>query len=240
VRARVIVVAIAFVAAAAGAGAARANFPSLFVSYKTENCTFTFTNDAGKTVGTILPGAYQVVVATSGTYGDYYVSDVTGLRACKGFVEFRLTGPGVNLTTTLDYGDSSGDILAATFKAGGTYTLQDDHNVAGTKRSFTVAKTCSVGVLLRGALLATVSSKGDVALTRNGKAVSSLKQGKWTLSVRDDSKTSGFTLQQLAKGPVAVTTGAYYGFKEVTVFLTPGPWTYYSPGGKQHSFRVGA
>ena len=80
-RARVIVIAIAVVAAAAGAGVARAGFPSLFVTYKTEDCTFTFRNDAGKTVGTILPGDYQVVVATSGTYGDYYVSDVTGLRA---------------------------------------------------------------------------------------------------------------------------------------------------------------
>jgi hypothetical protein len=196
------------------------------------------TNDTGKTVHTILPGAYQVVVATSGTFGDYYVSDVTGMRACKGFVEFRLTGPGVNLFTTLDYGDSSGEILAAKFKAGGTYTVQDDHNVAGTKRSFSVATSGSVGVPLRGVLVATVSSKGELALTRNDRAVSSLKQGKWTLSVRDDSKTSGFTLQQLSKNPVAVTSGTYYGFRELTVTLTPGQWIYYSPGGTKRSFRV--
>ena len=206
---KLLAIAAVIVAAAASGGAAHAGFPSLFVTYKTDDCTFTFRNDAGKTVHTILPGDYQVVVATSGTYGDYYVSDQTGLRACKGYVEFRLTGPGVNLTSTLDYGDSSGEILAATFKPGGTYTLQDDHNVAGTKRTFTVATSGSVTVALRGVLLATVSAKGELALTRNDKAVSSLEQGKWTLSVRDDSKTSGFTLQQLAKSPVAVTNGSF-------------------------------
>jgi hypothetical protein len=228
----------AVVALASGGGVARAGLPSLFAPYKTEDCTFTFRNDAGKTVHTIPPGDYQVVVATSGTYGDYFVSDQTGLRACKGFVEFRLTGPGVNLTTTLDYGDSSGEVLAATFKPGGTYTVQDDHNVAGTKRTFNVSTTGSVTVALRGVLTATVSAKGELALTRNDKAVSSLKQGKWTLSVRDDSKTSGFTLQQLAKRPLAVTDGAFYGFRDVTIILKPGQWSFYSPGGKKRTFRV--
>jgi hypothetical protein len=231
-------IAFAALAAAAGAGGARAGLPSLYVNYKTENCTFTLTNDAGKTVRTILPGAYQVVIATPGTFGDHYTSTETGLLACKGFVGFRLTGPGVDIRTTLDFGDASGETYPATFKAGATYTVQDDHNVAGTRRSFEVATSGSVGVPLRGVLFATVGPKGELALSRNDKTVSSLKQGKWTLSVRDDSKTTGFTLQQLSKSPVAVTTGSYYGFKEVTVTLTPGQWTFFSPGGKKHAFRV--
>ena len=232
-------IAIAAVAAAAfGAGVARAGLPSLYVNYKTETCTFSLTNDAGKSVHTILPGAYQVVIATSGTFGDYYVSDVTGLRACKGFVGFRLTGPGVNITTTLDNGDSSGEIDPATFKAGGTYTVQDDHNVAGTKRSFTVGTSGSVGEALPGLLVATVSSQGKLKLTHNDKPVGSLKQGKWTFSVRDDSKTRGFTIQQLGKSPVTVTAGSFFGFREVTIRLQPGEWTFYSPGHAKTSFRV--
>ena len=229
---------IAAVVAAAGAGLAHAGFPSLYVTYKTETCTFSLTDDAGKTVRTILPGAYQVVVTTSGTFGDYFVSEQTGLRACKGFVGFRLTGPGVNLTTTLDDGDSAGETLAAKFKAGATYTIQDDHNVAGTRRSFTVATSGSVGVPLRGVLVGTVSSKGELTLSRNDKAVSSLKQGKWTFSIRDDSKTSGFSLQQLHKSPVEVTTGSYFGFKEVTIDLKPGRWYFYSPGFTKRTFVV--
>jgi hypothetical protein len=240
--ARFVAVAIAAVAAASVAGVARAGFPSLYVNYKTEDCTFSLTNDAGKTVRTILSGAYQVVVATSGTFGDYYVSPDTGLRACKGFVGFRLTGPGVNLTTTLDFGDSSGEILAATFKAGGTYIVQDDHNVAGTKRSFTVSKTGSVpdvgGSPLRGALDASVSSKGKLTLSLKSKAVSSLKQGRWTFSVNDQSKTSGFTIQQLGKSPVTVTNAGFFGFREVTITLKPGRWSFYSPGGAKSSFVV--
>ena len=155
--------AVAAVAAAAGAGVAEGALPSLYVNYKAENCTFSLTTDAGKAVRTILPGTYQVVVETHGTYGDFYVSEETGLRACKGFVGFRLTGPGVNLFTTLDDGDSSGEILSAKFKAGATYTFQDDHNVAGTRKSFTVAKTgsaASVGPQFRGGLTALVSAKG--------------------------------------------------------------------------------
>ena len=67
VRARLIAIAAVVVRRCGRRGVARAGFPSLFVTYKTENCTFTFRNDAGKTVHTILPGDYQVVVATSGT-----------------------------------------------------------------------------------------------------------------------------------------------------------------------------
>ncbi len=240
--ARVIPVAVAAVAASSGAGVARAGYPSLYVNYKTETCTFSLTNDAGKTVRTILSGTYQVVIATSGTFGDYYVSGETGLMACKGFVGFRLTGPGVNITTTLDYGDSAGEIDAATFKAGGTYTVQDDHNVAGTKRTFTVATSGSVpdvgGVPFRGALDVSVSSKGKVTLSRKNKAVSSLKQGRWTFSVSDQSKTIGFTLQQLDKSPVTVTSGAFFGFREVTISLKPGRWYFYSPGHEKSSFEV--
>jgi len=236
---RVRLIAIAAVAAAAsGVGVARAGLPSLYVNYKTETCTFSLTNDARKSVHMILPGVYQVVIATSGTFGDYYVSDVTGLRACKGFVGFRLTGPGVNITTTLDNGDSSSEIDAATFKAGGTYTVQDDHNVAGTRRSFTVATSGSVGEALPGLLVATVSSQGKLKLTHNDKPVSSLKQGKWTFSVRDDSKTRGFTVQQLGRSPVTVTAPSFFGFREVTISLKPGQWTFYSPGGKKSTFRV--
>jgi hypothetical protein len=237
---RFLVVAAALLAT--GAGGARAALPSIYVKYKTETCTFSLTTDAGKAVRTILPGTYQVVVATDGTYGDYFVSDQTGLRACMGFVGFRLTGPGVNLFTTLEDGDASGDTLNAKFKAGATYTFQDDHNVAGTRKSFTVAKTGSAAavgpVQFRGGLTALVSSTGTVTLQRNNEPISSVQEGEWTIVVRDQSKTSGLSIQQLNKSPVAVTTAAYRGSKQVDVILKPGRWFFYSPGGKKTAFRV--
>jgi len=178
------------------------------------------------------------VVSTQGTYGDYYTSDQTGLVACKGFIGFRLTGPGVNLTTTLDYGDSSGEILSGKFRAGATYTIQDDHNIAGTRRTFTVTRAASIDVPLRGVLTAEVSTKGALMLTVNGKQPSSLRQGKWSISAHDASLAGGFTLQQAGKPALVVTSAAFVGYRDMSLTLTPGRWTYFSPGHEKHTFVV--
>src|SRR5204862_1152331 len=92
--------------AVAAAPSAQAAFPSLYVNYKTEDCTFRLTNDSGAGVTTIAPGTYQVVIMTSDPFGVFGDSGRDDLTACKGFVQFRLTGPGVSVYTTLDYGDS--------------------------------------------------------------------------------------------------------------------------------------
>jgi len=104
---------------------AHAAFPSLYVNYKTEDC------------------AYQVVITTPNPYGVFGDSGTNDLTACKGFVQFRLTGPGVSVHATLDYGDSTSELYPGTFQPGATYTIQDDNNIAGTRRSITVATASS-------------------------------------------------------------------------------------------------
>src|SRR3954452_9253802 len=94
--------------AVAAAPSAQAGFPSLYVNYKTEDCTFRVTNDSGSAVTTIAPGSYQVVISTPDPFGAFGQTD--GLAACKGFVQFRLSGPGVSLSTTLDYGDEASEL----------------------------------------------------------------------------------------------------------------------------------
>ena len=239
------------------AGPARAGFPSLYVGYNTADCTFRLTNDAGNAVGTIAPGVYQVVISTQDPYGSFDQSGRTDLMACKGFVKFRLTGPGVSLFTTLDYGDSAGEQYTETFRAGGTYTLQDDTNVAGTRRSFAVATSGSATPTattptagaqqdvvpsaanpLRGALDAVVTAAGKVSLRRLGKPVFSLKAGRWTFAVHDVSKTAGFVVRGLHQKPVTVTNGSFVGWRELTLTLDAGRWSFYSPGGKESSFKV--
>jgi hypothetical protein len=37
---------------------------------------------------------------------------------------------------------------------------------------------------------------------------------------------------------VTVTEGSFFGFREVTIRLQPGRWTFYSPGHAKNSFRV--
>jgi hypothetical protein len=241
---------VAIVAAFAATPGAQGAFPSLYVDYKTEDCTIRFTNDAGANVTTLAPGTYQIVITTSDPYGVF--GQTEGLRACRGFVQFRLTGPGVSVYTTLDYGDGASEVYSATFQPGATYTLQDDGNIAGTRRSIIVAasgsaslapttsskSSPSAGSTVRGALHGIVAHSGKLSLRRNGKAVTTLKSGRYTFSVDDQSTKHGFRLQVLEETTQTITSVGYVGWQEVTLSLAPGRWSYFSPGGTKTSFVV--
>ena len=240
---------LAFVAGAAGA---RADLPTLYVGYSTADCTFRLTNDGGTAVTTIAPGTYQVSITTPDPFGLFGNSGAGDLQACKGYVQFRLTGPGVSLFTTLDYGDSASELYSETFKAGGTYTLQDDGNVANTRRTFTVSESGTAGstppgsatsggggaVAFRGVLEVSVSARGTLVVTRKGEKIGGLKAGRYTFSVHDGSKKLGFSLQPPAGKPQTVTNAVYVGFRDLAVVLTPGRWTFFVPGGAETSFGV--
>jgi hypothetical protein len=240
----------AIAVALAAAPGAQAVFPSLYVTYKTEDCTIRFTNDSGANVTTIAPGTYQIVVATSDPYGVF--GETEGLRACKGFVQFRLTGPGVSVYTTLDYGDGTSEIYAATFQPGATYTLQDDNNIAGTRRSITVATSGSAslapsapakgtpgaGPNFRGTLHGIVAHNGRLSLRRNGKTVTSLKSGRYTFSVDDQSTKQGFRVQVVNGKAQTITSAGYVGWQQVTLSLSRGRWSYFTPGGAKTAFVV--
>ena len=245
---RLAVLAVAGLCAVAAAPDAQAVFPSLYVDYKTEDCTIRVTNDQGALVTSLAPGTYQIVIATSDPYGVFGQTD--GLRACKGFVQFRLSGPGVSVYTTLDYGDAASETYSATFQPGATYTLQDDNNIAGTRRSITVATSGSPapapstqtkttpGTNVRGTLHGIVARSGKSSLRRNGKAVTSLRAGRYTLSVDDQSTKQGFRLQPLRGKVQTITTAGYVGWQEVTVEFVSGRWWYFASGGARTAFTV--
>ena len=77
--------------------------PTLYVNY-TMNCTFSIVDDSGKPVTSIAPGTYQVMVTTPIMFklvipggpgiDNMAPGDMTG---CRGWVQFQLTGPRVNL-----------------------------------------------------------------------------------------------------------------------------------------------
>jgi hypothetical protein len=234
----------------AGAGAARADLPTLYVGYNTADCTFKLTNDSGATFTTIAPGTYQVSITTPDPFGLFGNSGANDLQACKGFVQFRLSGPGVSLFTTLDYGDAASELYSETFRAGGTYTLQDDGNVANTRRTFNVSDTGSTAsgssttssggsaAAFRGVLDVSLTAGGKLVLTRKGKPIGGLRAGRYTFSVHDGSKRLGFSIQAPAGKLHALTNAVYVGFRDATVVLTPGRWTFFVPGGPTTSFGV--
>ena len=236
--------------------AARAADPSLYANYAS-NCTFAFVGDGGSAVSSVAPGTYQLVVDTPFAFSN-------GLASCE-FVQFHLTGPGINIDTDLGSGDSEVEQHTITLQPGGTYTVQDDGRPAQTRRTFTVATSGSAASTggattsstastkggtpskdlvgsaigpLRGSLEAAVSKAGKVTLSKAKKRVSSLKSGRYTFRVADGSSKAGFVVQLVKSPPTTVSTAKFTGTRAVTVNLTPGQWYFSTPGGTRHPFYV--
>lgn len=111
---------------------------------------------------------------------------------------------------------------------------------SSTSKSSTSNKD-SVGsgiVAFRGILSGGVSTTGRLSLIFKGKKVSSLKSGRYKISVLDETSSSAFTLQRLAKRAVAISSRSFVGRRTVTLTLGVGQWMYYSPSGKKSFFLV--
>jgi len=234
VRVRLVSTLIAFAVAAVlvSAGSARSNvqaeYPTLYVQY-TLNCTFTIVDETGKTISAIPPGTYEVEVSTPIMFklvntNNLAPNDFTG---CKGWVQFQLTGPGVNLATTLTTGCDANDIFPAeTFQPNSTYTAQDNNQPSVARMVFSTLPAGGPGpatpvgpygtgtgkgqtsggsplgqdvgtTALMGTLTGKLSRTGKVTLTRNGKPVSSLKAGRYKFAITDSDPKGSFTIQSV-------------------------------------------
>ena len=253
---RMAVTAAIFAVAAAPAHAA---LPTLHVTYAM-NCTFTITDDAKQPVTSIAPGNYQVQVTTPVAFGGIDLSGTNDMTACKGFVQFHLTGPGVNVETTLMDGDAGFDLMPVTFQAGQTYTATDGNQPTVARVSFTTSSSGSAAPVptsttsptsskktstggagnsvlgtplptaLRGTLVATVGHNGALTLTDRGLLVTSLKSGRYRVVVDDRSSIAGFTLQRLKQPAQTVSGATFVGKKTATISFGAGQWFFYPAG----------
>jgi hypothetical protein len=253
--------AVAFGAAALALGLALGSFgagalPTLYVNYMM-NCTFTMTDDSGKPVTSPAPGTYQIAVASPVPFDGVDLSGINDMTACKGNVQFQLTGPGVNVGTTLDDGDGTYEILSATLKPSTTYVAMDMNQPGVARLSFTTlasgspstvqtattavpaaADTSANGPPLLGTLAATVGSSGKIGLTLKGKQVSTLKGGRYAVNVVDTSFKSGFVLQRAGKPATTLTGSRFVGKKSVTLNLAAGRWSFAAAAGGHKSWFV--
>jgi hypothetical protein len=246
-----------------GALAARADDPTLYVHY-TMACTFTIVGDNGAAVTVIPPGRYQVLVTSPQPFAEPDLSGATDPNlACGGSLSFHLTGPGVNVNTTLDDGDSASDQHQATFQAGGSYTAFEDRRPTaritftvqtgaastgggtvstGTSTAAKETKPATKAEPLSGKVVATlngsVDTTGKLRLTLKGKPVSSLKAGRYRITVLDETARRGFSIQRLGKAATNVTSTRFLGRHTVAVTLTTGQWFYFSPAQKKTGFIV--
>jgi hypothetical protein len=258
------VVAAASVLVPTGSTSAQASGqPTLYFVYAM-NCTFTIENDAGAAVTSIAPGGYEVDVRTPVPFGTVplQVEGITDMTACRGFPQFQLTGPGVNISTTMTAGCSSDLTFPETFQPGATYVAQDNNQAAVTRTVLTIlasgtptappatavlpTKATASGDIvgsgratLQGALAGTLSATGVPTLMSKGKPVTSLKAGSYKFTIVDKDPKGSFTIQAPKLGSTANLSGVAFVGKETKTFtLKAGKWMYYTGLGKMYPFVV--
>jgi len=230
--------------------------PALYISFRPGPQRVTVALPNVTPVGT-TSGAPTVIPA--GLY-DLFMDDSAAVEG----PQFDLQGPGADFVENMFYGENPSETFTVNFQPGSTYTWRNDEQPsvvftfatssaaaaptggAGGSASSSGSKvgkpsTDIVGsavVPFRGALDAIVFKSGKLSLTRNGRRVTSLKTGRYTFSVDDESTTSGFTVQLLKRKPVTITSKAYVGNHDLTITLKPGRWSYFTPAGAQTTFFV--
>jgi hypothetical protein len=99
-----------------------------------------------------------------------------------------------------------------------------------------VSNTGVVGsavVPFRGTLTGLVSAAGSLGLAFNGKSVTHLAAGRYTVSVTDRSARSGFMLEKAKHAAVSVTGVSFVGKGSTSVDLTAGQWLFTTGVGKK-------
>jgi hypothetical protein len=181
-----------------------------------------------------------------------YYSVVMLQPGCVAVSTFDLQGPGVNLLDNLSTGEDVSQTVPVFLQPSSTYTWRNDANRAVTytfATSSDVVGTPPPSALValptksprnapsgnsdvvgsqvaqfQGTLRARVSTAGRLSLSLNGKSISTLRPGRYTIVVTDGSRVSGFVLKAGSRS-VTVTGGRFTGKRSTTVDLTAGGWT---------------
>jgi hypothetical protein len=196
--------------------------------------------------GTVIPaGTYTIVLNNNG------LDDQARPH------QYHLFGPGVNLSAGQAIGATwSATFLAgSTYVYQDDLNPTTLHDVFGTPGSgatsttvpSTTAPPAATGqasskptdnsplapnavkaATFRGTLVGAVSATGKLTLVDQGKAVSSLKAGRYKISVTDRSARGGFTIQEIRKAAITVSGVSFTGKHSITLNLAAGQWFFYT------------
>jgi hypothetical protein len=232
----------------AGAATSAGVLPSLYVNYVGNNCTFTITSDGGANIGTIAPGTYQVwfsqddfvscvglpdfVLTGPGVSVETPIDAGTGAAAEANvtfqpgstYVALDRSQPVLSKVTFSTTSTGTAGLVNGPASSGKTGAV--DNTANGTPVGSATQKT-STPAARRGTLVGRVSSSGKVTLTYQGRVVSSLKAGLYTVSVTDGSKKSGFVIRESNKAATSVSTAPFTGQKSKMLDLSKGQWFFY-------------
>jgi hypothetical protein len=249
-------VALAALIAVAGATGKAGNAPVLTLAYSATN-TLELTPPGGSPVGAgaptplVPPGAYQVVIIDSAADGTdpvhmFQLSGpgvnlLTDLQGGDDKSEIYAETLASNSTYTFQDDDepslaaivfqtSSTPAPAAasqTTTSGGSTTAKTTANGSQSSNSSIVGSK-AVTETFRGNLAAGVSANGKLSLTREGKRVTTLKAGRYDVTVLDRSGRAGFVIQELRGSPRTLARAPFTGTRKTTIVLSAGQWFFYS------------
>jgi len=222
---------------------------SLYVSFFA-NGTISVTLPDGSSLGA-TSGAPPVIPA------GFYTLVFSGPGGCTALPYFHLTGPGANIVTNMAEGATQKTVNTANLLPSSTYAWSDDafpgvvHTfvtsavVEGSPPSPTsTSGTQSTGqgvsypalvgsavVPFRGRLTAAVSAAGRLSLAYKGKSITSLKAGRYTITVTDRSSSGGFRVEKPKHAALTITSSAFVGMHSASVRLTSGRWLFAAGSG---------
>jgi len=184
--------------------------------------------------------------------GDYTVA--LEQPGCVQVPSFELQGPGVNIVSNLSGGEVTSATDPATFLPSSTYTWRNDANravvntfvtsstVVGTpppsplgiaaSGASTNKPTTNTGVVgadvvpFRGTLEGTVTAAGKLILAFRGRRVTTLRAGRYRITVSEPGAGNGFMLQTTTHRTVSLPRTTLAGTRTGLVDLTPGRWLF--------------
>jgi hypothetical protein len=142
----------------------------------------------------------------------------------------------VNPSLAPEYFSTSSTVLGSTTTSTTTSTssggaISNSGSPVGSQvksKSSSSAKSASASSsAFRGTLDGTVTAAGKLSLTFNGKAVSSLKSGRYKVTVTDQSTKNGFTIQEAGRPATTVSNVTFVGRRSATLELATGQWLFY-------------
>ena len=237
-------------AGAVAAGQRAADYPSLYVTFNA-NDTVTVALANGSPVGTpsgapttISPGTYNVLIAdptfvsdiqwdlagpgvslvSTCSYGEEPSESWVETFAAERHLHLARRQPALDGVHVRDLGDAG---RLGQQRAGAADL--DDADRERVERQVVLDRHRRLADrAVRGApLVGTVSAAGTIRLTFGGKPVGTLKAGRYTFSITDESKKSGFTVQETGRPATTVTTSPFTGKKKQTIVLGAGQWFAY-------------
>jgi hypothetical protein len=241
--------------AAPAAEGRRAAAPTIVVNFAATGVVTATLNGAplGTTSGTptVIPGGYYSVL-------------LNGPGDCINLPLFELSGPGVDIQDDMQGGEVDTHSLPTYFTPNSTftwhidrqqsvvYTFRTSSDVVGSATATGTGSTSAssksgggatsqdvVGSALtpfRGTLSGIVTAAGRLSIAYKGKSVTSLKAGRYAISVVDRSSSNGFAVKG-KRSTVSVTGMAFVGKRTVTLNLAAGRWSF-GPSASKSTYTV--